>query len=62
MLRYLAALFIALFSTASLAHPGHDHNHWSSSLTHLVLALSIVGIASVGVFLYRRNKQLKSGE
>ncbi|GHB68360.1 hypothetical protein GCM10008107_17290 [Psychrosphaera saromensis] len=62
MLRYLAALVIALFSTVSQAHPGHDHSHWSSNLTHLALALSVAGIASVGVFIYRRKKQLKTGE
>ncbi|WP_426358172.1 hypothetical protein ACPUVO_17290 [Pseudocolwellia sp. HL-MZ19] len=62
MLKIFLATFIVLFSNASLAHSGHDHSHWSSNLTHLILALSTVSIVALGVYLLRRKNKFKKGE
>lgn len=62
MLKHFIFVFLTVFSSASFAHEGHDHGHWSSNLTHLILALAVVGVVAVGVQLYRRKSQLKKGE
>lgn len=59
MLRNTFFMFIALFTSASYAHPGHDHSHWLSSTVHLLLGLTIAGVIAVGIFMVRRKKQLK---
>lgn len=56
----LFILLISLFSTVVHAHPGHDHQHWFSSIIHLVLALSVVGVLAIGVLMYRHKNQLKN--
>ncbi|PCI60378.1 MAG: hypothetical protein COB34_02650 [Methylophilaceae bacterium] len=58
MLRNIFFMFIALFTSASYAHPGHDHGHWLSNTVHLSLGLAVVGIIAVGIFMIRRKKQL----
>lgn len=58
MLRNTFFMFIVLFTSASHAHPGHDHSHWLSNTVHLSLGLAIVGIIAVGIFMVRRKKQL----
>jgi len=51
-----------LFSGYSFAHGGHDHSHWSSNLTHLVLALSTVSVVALGVYLVHRKNKSHKGE
>ncbi len=48
---------IILLSSNAMAHPGHDHGHWSSSATHALLALAFIGVAAVGVWAYRHHQQ-----
>ncbi|XPF93981.1 hypothetical protein ACM9HF_18510 [Colwellia sp. RE-S-Sl-9] len=63
MLKIFTLSFMALFSSLSFAHEGHDHGHWSSNLTHLILAFAVVGIVAVGIQVFRRkNQQRKRGE
>jgi hypothetical protein len=62
MQRSLARLTLALgtaaLSGAVLAHPGHDHAHWSSSAMHAALLMSMFALAATGVWLaLRRQKQ-----
>jgi len=58
MLRSLLVAFFTIFSTSIYAHPGHDHNHWLSGLTHAVLILSIVGVLFTAVQFFRSKKQV----
>lgn len=62
MLKHFMLVFLAVFSSASFAHTGHDHDHWSSNLTHLILALAVVGVIAVGVQFFRRKSKLQKGE
>ncbi|MBM6550725.1 hypothetical protein [Marinomonas ostreistagni] len=50
---------VALTATsAALAHPGHDHSHWSSPAVH---ALFFIGIAVVlGAAAWQIRKQIKA--
>jgi len=60
MFKKSLVLSAAVFSAASNAHAGHDHGHWSSNLTHAILALAVVSVAGLGVYLYRRKTQSAS--
>jgi len=62
MLKHFMFVFLAVFSSASFAHEGHDHSHWSSNLTHLILALAVVSVVAAGAQYFRRRSQLKKGE
>ncbi|TDO98670.1 hypothetical protein [Marinomonas balearica] len=45
-------VFTWFISTAVFAHPGHDHQHWSSSIIHGIFYLSILIVLFVaGVFV-----------
>ena len=50
----LSALLLTL-STSSLAHPGHDHGHWSSSAVHTLLVAAIVAIPAIAIWVYRNQ-------
>ncbi|WP_076409238.1 hypothetical protein [Shewanella sp. UCD-KL12] len=54
------ALFALLTSSLTtplvMAHPGHDHQHWSASLIHLLWILPLVAAIGLAVTLYRRQK------
>jgi hypothetical protein len=52
--RLTLALGTAGLSGTVLAHPGHDHAHWSSSAAHAALLLSALGVTAAGVWLAAR--------
>ncbi|MCJ8303742.1 hypothetical protein [Shewanella sp.] len=57
--RFSAALtFIStlLIAPMALAHPGHDHAHWSSSMVHLLWILPAVAALGLAITIYRRKK------
>ncbi|GGI88330.1 hypothetical protein GCM10007978_27520 [Shewanella hanedai] len=53
-------LLTAIISPFASAHPGHDHQHWSSSLIHLFWILPALIAAGVAIHLYRRKPKTKS--
>jgi hypothetical protein len=59
MLKIFSLIFMALFSAVAFAHTGHDHGHWFSHFTHLVLAGAIVSVVVVAAYMFRRKAQLK---
>ena len=57
--RFSAALtFIStlLIAPTALAHPGHDHAQWSSSMVHLLWILPAVAALGLAITIYRRKK------
>ncbi|AQS36780.1 hypothetical protein Sps_01615 [Shewanella psychrophila] len=52
-LTFVSTLLIA---PAALAHPGHDHAHWSSSMVHLLWILPAVAALGLAISMYRRKK------
>lgn len=59
--RYSLALSAASLSGAVLAHPGHDHDHWSSSATHAVLLMSVLAVAAAAVWIAVRRQKRRAG-
>ncbi|BFT29074.1 hypothetical protein D210916BOD24_02500 [Alteromonas sp. D210916BOD_24] len=48
------ALSATLFSSASFAHAGHDHSHWTSNFMHILFYASLVaGAAACGYAAYK---------
>ncbi len=43
-----------------LAHPGHDHEAWSSPLFHLAFFASLVAVIAVGGLLLRKRASAPS--
>lgn len=58
MLRRLTPAIIALgFSTAALAHPGHDHSHPLAPFVHLITAAAIVAVIAAGSYaVYKKTR------
>lgn len=56
MLKKLALLTSGTFSSLAVAHPGHDHSYWTSDIIHALTIAAIIGISTVGIFLYRKKK------
>ncbi len=46
----------SLLSPLAMAHPGHDHQHWTASLLHLLWLLPAITAVVVAMILYRRHK------
>ncbi len=44
-------------STEVLAHPSHDHSHWSSPAVHAMFAAALVVAVGAGVWAYRIYRQ-----
>jgi len=57
MFKIITLVFMTLFSSLSFAHAGHDHSHWSSDLTHLILAAAVISIVAIGAYMIRRKNQ-----
>ncbi len=55
----LAALPLVALPTAVLAHPGHDHSHWTSEPIHLLTLAAIIGLVSTSVVWYRKRSKSK---
>lgn len=54
--RYLASLLALVFAGTVLAHPGHDHSHWTSPAIHAVFYIGIIAMVAAGVWQYRKNR------
>ncbi|WP_082930754.1 hypothetical protein [Shewanella woodyi] len=54
--RSILLLVAALTSPLVAAHPGHDHQHWSASLIHLLWILPAVIAIGALFHLYRRKR------
>ncbi|BFM51216.1 hypothetical protein [Marinomonas sp. THO17] len=50
---FVVSVCFALISSTALAHPGHDHAHWSSELIHMLTWLAIASVI-VGGLLYKQ--------
>lgn len=55
----LSTLFLAQFA---LAHPGHDHAHWSSNPIHLLTLAALVGTGVVCAVLLSAKKRAKKAK
>ncbi|MEQ3651972.1 MAG: hypothetical protein ABNH21_09905 [Glaciecola sp.] len=67
MKKHITTLTVIMMSiTASFfasAHSGHDHDHWNSSLIHILFYASIVGVASVLAYIaYKRFNKAKTSK
>lgn len=56
--RHWVSLSALVCTGSALAHPGHDHSHWSSPAVHGLLLLAIV--VTVGVAIGQCRKVIKS--
>lgn len=56
MLKKLTFLMAGSFSTLAIAHPGHDHSYWTSDAIHVLTIAAIIGISTVGAFVYKQKK------
>jgi len=45
------------FSTSVLAHPGHDHGHWSSSILHSILGVAVLLVVAAVVWKIRGQEK-----
>ena len=52
----LSAALLTL-STEVLAHPSHDHSHWSSPAIHAMFAAALIVAGGAGVWAYRLYRQ-----
>ncbi|QFU22326.1 hypothetical protein FM038_009250 [Shewanella eurypsychrophilus] len=52
----LTSVSTLLIAPTALAHPGHDHAHWSSSMVHLLWILPTVAALGLAITMYRRKK------
>lgn len=43
-------MLVATSTSTALAHTGHDHGHWSSSLVHTLFYLSLAAVSAACVF------------
>jgi len=48
---------LLVLPTEILAHPGHDHSHWSSPLLHSIFAITLLAAAGLGAWTYYRYSQ-----
>jgi len=56
-----AAIATASVSTSALAHPGHDHGHWSSPALHAVFFLAVAVLtAGAGIWALRRSRRQRA--
>lgn len=65
LIKITAMSFLSMLSQVSMAHPGHDHAHWSSDPIHIITMVAI-GTVIVGAFSYkyllRKPKRLQQQE
>ena len=66
MSHYTKSLSIIFFSLLMVtgqvfAHPGHDHNHWSAALIHVLwLAAPLALLAAYAVYRKKRAPKLSA--
>ncbi len=61
-MRLIAATLMAAASSSTLAHPGHDHNHWLSEPTHIILAVSIAAVVIVSAMFLGKVLKVRQQE
>ncbi|KEQ18430.1 hypothetical protein [Endozoicomonas numazuensis] len=60
-LTLLLPMFI-LASEPVLAHPGHDHSHWSAAMIHALWIAPVILATGFAVYRFRKNKHSKGQE
>lgn len=45
--------------SSTLAHAGHDHNHWSSATVHALAFLAIIAVAGAVIWSFKNVSQKK---
>lgn len=54
---------LTALSTSVVAHPGHDHSHWTSPMMHSILGFSILAVAGFAAWKLRsRVKNTEKGK
>ncbi|MEO9655160.1 hypothetical protein ACUM5Y_05160 [Marinomonas dokdonensis] len=60
LLSNLMVLSLAvLTSQVALAHPGHDHSHWTSNPIHIITMVAI-GTVIVGGLVYKQTSRIRN--
>nr|WP_159063614.1 hypothetical protein [Thaumasiovibrio occultus] len=55
-MKHIITMLMMLFPAIAAAHPGHEHDHWSSMLIHAGWAGSLVAVAvAIGYYIKKRN-------
>ena len=62
MTKKWSVMALTLLPAASFAHPGHDHSHWTSAMTHSILLMSVLAVAAVGVKLISNRSKASDQE
>ena len=52
----ITAASSVLISHQALAHPGHDHSFWASDAVHAITFASIVGVAAVALYSFKKSR------
>lgn len=61
--QFLFASLLVMVSTSVLAHPGHNHEHWSSNAVHFLYFVAIAAALSVAwkaVKSFQRTNKIKA--
>ena len=58
----LAGLSLAGMSANLMAHPGHDHSHWSSPAMHSMLFVVLVAAGAAAVYALRQARKTRSAK
>ena len=53
--RYLVSFLTLMITGSALAHPGHDHSHWSSPAVHAALLIAVAMVVGTGVWKLRKS-------
>ena len=53
-------LSLACFSLSTLAHSGHDHNHWSSPALHTLFYVSLgAALGAIAFLVFKKLTRTK---
>ena len=58
-MKSLIIVCLTLFASGALAHAGHDHQHWTSDIIHLVAIGAGLSVAALGGYLLLRKRANK---
>lgn len=60
----ICTIFMLLLSSLAVAHPGHDHSHWSSDALHILFyGVTALTIALGGLWIVKaKNKNSQKEE
>lgn len=57
---FLTGLLVLAFAGSAVAHPGHDHSHWTSPAVHAAFFIAVAAIIGAGVWRVRKSRHTKS--